>query len=325
MTIGPIENAYHPGRGYGSPRFSAALERAKSVGATWVALTPFGRVADLTGRGVDPTFEVPHAENVRAIATSIAQAHGAGLRVMLVPHLWVESGDWRAKIDPPSDAAWAAWARSYGKFVLGWARVAEEAKADLFSIGVELRSWATGTEARRLAEIALNVRSVYSGLLVYSANWDDADDVVLWSSVDLIGINAFYPLASMTNAPAEDLGRGAERVRASVEELAARWEKPVLFTEFGYTARADCALRPWEWPDDMDHPQVDEADQEGAYRALLESMTRTRGLVGAFVWRMFADPDDLSQEADWGFSPLGKRAERTLRSSFAARWWSDPK
>ena len=37
---------------------------------------------------------------------AIRQAHQSGLRVMLVPHLWVETFEWRAKIDDPK---WRTW------------------------------------------------------------------------------------------------------------------------------------------------------------------------------------------------------------------------
>ena len=45
--------------------------------------------------------------------------------------------------------------------------------------------------------------------------------------------------------------------------------------------------------------------------------------AGAFVWRLYADPDDLSQEAEWGFSPRGKLAEVVMRDAFAATWAAD--
>jgi hypothetical protein len=42
--------------------------------------------------------------------------------------------------------------------------------------------------------------------------------------------------------------------------------------------------------------------------------------LGFFVWRTYADPDDVSQEAEWGFSPRGKLAELVVRDAFAARF-----
>src|SRR5580658_1103339 len=133
ITIGPIESARHPDVGYGSAAYARQLDACKRMGATWISLTPFGRVGDLSGHGVDPTFETPYEVNFPRILTAIRMAHARGLKVMLVPQLWVESGDWRALIDPGTDEGWARWASSYERFILAWARVAQAEQAELFS------------------------------------------------------------------------------------------------------------------------------------------------------------------------------------------------
>jgi hypothetical protein len=319
MTIGPIENAYHPGKGYGSAAFGRSLLEAKAMGANWISITPFGRVGSLAGLGVDLRFEAPFEENRANVLRAIQAAHALGLSVMLVPHLWVESGEWRALIDPRTDAGWSAWVKSYGAFVMAWAKVAAEGNAEMLSIGVELRSWVTSTRAPLLLPIVAAVRAVYPGWLTYSANWDDAANTVIWGSVDAIGINAFYPLAMKEGDGIKELLSGGERVRTNVEDLQSAWQKPVFFTEMGYTTRADPALKPWEWPDGMKNVRIDEHAQADAYLGLLFPFLSSRSASGFFVWRSYSDPDDVSQEAEWGFSPRGKRAECILRSAFAFR------
>jgi hypothetical protein len=323
ITIGPIENGYHPGVGYGTAAYARTLEECAKMGAAWVAITPFGRVHDLSGLGVDPTFERPVEENRRDVLRSIDMAHARGLKVMLVPHLWVESGQWRAEIDPKTDAGWAAWAKSYGAFVGAWAEIAEQGKADLFSAGVELRSWVTTARAPSFVRIVRELRTIYKGPLTYSANWDDVDHTTILGEIDVIGVNAFYPLAEKDGAPFDVLLEGGRRVRSRVHALAEAWQKPVLFTEIGYTTRPNPAIRPWEWPDDMKNVRVDEAAQADAYRALLAPLLDEPYFMGFFVWRLYADPDDISQEAEWGFSPRAKRAELVVRDAFAANWASD--
>jgi hypothetical protein len=323
VTIGPIENAYHPNLGYGSPAYERTLDECVRMGAEWIALTTFGRVYDLSGRGVDPTFEAPFAKNVEDVRAAVAQAHARGLRVMLVPHLWVESGEWRAKIDPGSGAGWDAWAKSYGAFVKGWAKVAEQSRVDLFSAGVELRSWVTTPRAPSFVDLLREIRAIYKGLVTYSANWDDVADTVVLGELDVVGVNAFYPLADKDGARFEALLEGGRRVREKVAALAETWQKPVLFTEIGYTTRPDPAIRPWEWPDDMKNVEVDEAAQADAYRALVAPLLDEPRFMGFFVWRVYADPDDVSQEAEWGFSPRGKLAELVVRDAFAASWAGD--
>jgi hypothetical protein len=323
ITVGPIENGYHPGVGYGSPAYDRTLAESRAMGATWVAITPFGRVNDLSGSGVDLTFEAPFEQNRVAVVRAIEMAHARGLRVMLVPHLWVESGEWRALIDPATDEAWARWAASYERFVRTWAVVAQATRAEMLSVGVELRSWVTTTRAPSFARIVAGVRQLYGGVLTYSANWDDVEDTVVLGAVDVIGINGFYPLADQAGASPAQLREGGERVRAKVHALAERWQRPVVFTEIGYTTRPDPAVRPWEWPDTMSRVTVDELAQAAAYRGLVAPLLEEPDFAGFFVWRLYSDPDDVSQEAPWGFSPRGKQAERVVRDAFAAAWASD--
>ncbi|MBM4363698.1 MAG: hypothetical protein FJ104_13535 [Deltaproteobacteria bacterium] len=320
MTVGPIESALHPGRGYGTPAYERTLDEIRRMGGNWVSLTPFGRAWDLRTTGVDPTFEAPHAENRAAVRRAIQQAHERGLRVMLVPHLWVESGEWRALVDPGDDEAWRAWARGYEGFVTGWARLAEETRADLFSVGVELRSFATTPRAPLLLDVIRAVRRVYRGPLTYGGNWDDVEDTAILGAIDVIGVNAFYPLADAKGSRFEQLLEGGRRVAERGRALAADWGKPVLFTEIGYTTRPDPGVEPWTWPDGMTGVRVDPAAQAEATLALLAPVLDEPWFAGFFVWRVYADPDDMSQEPEWGFSPRGKPAELVLRDAFSTRW-----
>lgn len=323
VTIGPIESSLHPGKGYASAPFVRTLDEVQRLGGNWVSLTPFGRVLDLTPTGISLTFEQPFEDNRAAVLAAIRQAHAQGLKVMLVPHLWVESGGWRGEIEPGDEAAWARWADAYRHFVLTWAEVAELGGAEMLAVGVELRSWVTTARAPSFVDIIHAVRARYGGLLTYAANWDDVEDTVILGELDLIGVNAFFPLAERDGASFAELSEGGRRVAARLESVAKLWNKPIVLTEFGYTTRKNPAIRPWEWPDHMSSVEVDEGAQADAYAALLAPLLDAPFVAGAFLWRLYADPDDVSQEAEWGFSPRGKLAELVLRDAFAAHWASD--
>ena len=324
ITIGPIENGYHPGVGYGSAAYARTLDECVRSGATWVAITPFGRVGDLTGRGVDPSFEQPFAKNREDIRRGIAMAHARGLSVMLVPHLWVESGEWRAKIDPPTDAAWDAWTRSYGAFVRGWAEVAEAAHVELFSRG--RRAALVGDDAARP-----ELRRARSRI---ACNLQGSDHLL-----GELGRRRAHRGARRARRDrrerllsARGEGRRVVRRRCSRAASACRracvrsrtpGRSPSSSPEIGYTTRRDPAVRPWEWPDAMKNVRVDEVAQADAYRALIAPLLDEPRFMGFFVWRVYADPDDVSQEAEWGFSPRGKLAELVMRDAFAAAWSGD--
>ncbi len=323
ITVGPIENQRHPGHGYGSKASAQTMNQVRRLGGNWVSITPFGRVADTHATGISMSFEVPFNQNRQAVLAAVEQAHAEGLRVMLVPHLWVESGEWRGLLDPGDEARWQAWGRAYDAFVMSWARVAERARVDLFAVGVELRRWVTTDRAASFLPVIQRVRSVYSGPLTYAANWDDAEDTVIWGDLDFIGVNAFYPLAPRPNATFEEIARSAAEHTARANALARRWNKPLIFTEFGYTTRKDAALRPWEWPEALSDVIVDELSQAQAYRALLAAAVAQPWFAGLFAWRVYADPDDVTQEPQFGFSFRGKLAELELRDAFATHWAAD--
>jgi hypothetical protein len=299
------------------------MEEARRLGATWVSLTPFGRVLDTTPSGIDKTFEAPFTQNQRAVAAAIRQAHAAGLRVFVVPHLWVESGVWRGKIDPGGDEEWKRWAASYRRYVLEWAKLAEAERADMLAVGVELRSFATTTRAPLLADVVHDVRNAYHGLLTYASNWDDVFDNVILGDLDVIGLNAFFPLADKRDATRADLENGGREIAARMRKLAESWQKPIVFTEIGYTTRKDASFEPWTWPEDLKNVVLDQRSQAEAYAALVAPMLDEPWFAGFFVWRIYSDPDDMSQEAEFGFSPRGKLAELVVRDAFAARWAAD--
>src|SRR5690606_34597051 len=57
LTVGPLESAHHPNRGYGTEASALAMRDAKVFGANWVSITPFGRVYDLAPTGVSLSYE----------------------------------------------------------------------------------------------------------------------------------------------------------------------------------------------------------------------------------------------------------------------------
>ena len=324
VTVGPIESSQQLGRGYGTVYSEALLDELVRLGVNWISITPFGRIWSLESTDVYMDFEAPYEENRGAIQRMVEQAHARGIRVLLVPHLWVwnESG-WRGEIDPGSPERWQAYQGSYRAFVLAWARDAAAAEVDALSIGVECKSW-SGRFGGFWASFIDDVRAAYPGLLTYSANWDEAEDVIFWDRLDLIGINAFYPLAHHDGAAFAEYVAGAREARDSVARLVGAVEMPVVFVEVGYTTRADAAVEPWLWPDGMQDVRYSESEQARALEASFSAFVPEEWFAGFFVWRYYTNLDDVSQEAMWGFSPHGKEAESILEAVFASPFGADP-
>lgn len=322
ITVGPIESSQWPGRGYGSPYSEALLDELARMGTNWISITPFGRIWSLQSTEILLDFEAPYDQNRADVARMIQQAHERGIKVLLIPHLWVETDGWRGEIDPGSPEGWIAYQKSYSRFVLGWAQLAGEAGADAFSIGVECKSW-SGRFGAYWTSLIQQVRKQFPGVLTYSANWDEVEHVLFWDQLDLIGVNAFYPLADHNRASYAEYVEGAKRARDGIGRTALTLGMPVLFVEVGYTTRADAAVEPWLWPDDMTNVAFDEHEQARALAAVFEAFLPEPWFAGFFVWRYYANLDDISQEHIWGFSPHGKVAENTLQQVFGFDWGVD--
>lgn len=323
VTVGPIESSQQAGRGYGTPYSAALLDHLASMGVNWISLTPFGRLFSLDSTYIEKDFEAPYEENRKNLKRMVAQAHARGIRVLVIPHLWVESGGWRGEIELGSPERWAEYQEAYYDFVTSWAKDAAEAGADAFSIGVECKSW-SGRFMPFWSRLIHDVRAVFPGLLTYSANWDEAEDVLFWEQLDFIGINAFYPLHHENGASYPQYVEGAKRAAQNVADLSELHQRPILFVEIGYTTRKDAAVEPWLWPDDMSDVVIDEAEQARAMAALFEAFLPHRWFAGSFVWRYYANLDDVSQEAIWGFSPHAKQAAQLLVHTFNQRFGVDP-
>src|SRR5262249_52777085 len=147
----------------------------------------------------------------------------------------------------------------------------------------ELRSWVTSRAAGRFFPIIGAGPRGYHCPLTYSANWGDAADNGLWGALDVIGINAFYPLADHNRARFDELLSGGPKVASRRRARAERWQRPVVFTELGYTTRPDPAVRPWEWADRMKGVPIDPRAQADAYRALLAPLLDEPLFAGFFV------------------------------------------
>ena len=319
LTIAPIEDGRYPGTGYGTAACQEALGHASDIGATWVSITPFGRMEDLEDTTVLHDFEIPANENEARIERTIADARARGLRVALIPHVYVMSGEWRGQIDPGYDEAWERWFTSYEEYLLRYARLAQRNGVELLSVGVEFKS-STNYRPERWRELIGKVREVYSGLLTYSSNWDEVDQVPFWDALDLIGVNAFWPLADEPSDGYDVMRQHAAEIALELESLYYHFARPVVLTEMGVKSAADSALAPWEWPEDCTGLDYDEGYQAEAYDALIGTLSREPWFYGLFVWKYFSDLHDDTQEKPTGFTPYGKRAEGVLSDWFFESW-----
>jgi hypothetical protein len=277
-----LANLHRGNVGYGSDDCRQQLKVIAELGANWVAISEFAYMPQVD----QPSVQYRADRSMDHIARTIRDAHALGLKVMLKPHLWSRTfytqGKWCGDIRMNSQADWDRFFAEYGEFILRDARTAQQAGADALCVGVELQAVTTTQEAR-FRELITQVRAIYKGHLTYAAAYGEAPQVRFWDALDCIGIDAYYPIASSELATEDQLRAGWAGVYQQLEAMAKQWNKPICFTEIGYTDSATAGMEPWRWQTFRPSAEY----QARLYRVAVEEATKRDYIRGLFVWKWF--------------------------------------
>jgi hypothetical protein len=149
----------------------------------------------------------------------IAEAHRLGLKIMIKPHLayWHSPFSWRGAIEFETEEEWDRFFTTYGAWVSELARIC--ADADAFVVGTELDR--TVAHEARWRSIIEQVRRCTDAPLTYAANWDAYQRVPFWDALDVIGVQAYFPLVEQDGLPdARQLEASWRRIATDLESFA---------------------------------------------------------------------------------------------------------
>jgi hypothetical protein len=277
------------GRGlYSLPDSDLSLAHLSETGANWISLIVTCYQDNLESTRIFAAESTPTDED---LIHALGQAHALGLKVMLKPHLDLanDPSHWRGQIGQAyaTEAEWSAWFASYRDFIEHYADLAATHGADQFCAGCELM----GTSRRESdwRAVLAGVRSRYEGPLIYAANHSGEEvELTWWDALDIIGVDAYYPLSSKTDPTLDELKDAWRPLVASLGSLAARWQKPLILTEVGYRSIDGTSMHPWDW---QVEGKVDLQEQADCYRAALESLHGQPWFTGIYWWSW--SPDHL--------------------------------
>lgn len=263
-----------PGYGqiWGTPEMNASLVALRERGVDWVAIHPYAGVRR------DGSIRWQPAEETGYLGRAVAIAKAEKMPLFWKPHLaYWGSFEWRGTIAFESDEAWKRFFADYGAWIVDQAKFAQKHRLPLFSVGIEYAK-TMRFEAEWRAIIAA-IRKVYSGKITYSANWDDYDKVPFWDAVDLVGVQAYFPVGGDAPKRAE-IEAAWDAHLATLGAFSKKTGKPMLFTEIGYARGDRAAAEPWK-------PDVDRSERARALRTLLLDVAMERIPRASFVRGMF--------------------------------------
>lgn len=257
------------------------------MNANWITLGDETRTTNKYSHDIHRTdHNVPMADLERAI--NVAQDRD--FKVMVKPLLRMEN--WQPPHQPNNVDAFF---REYEKWIVDYAKIAQRAGAEMFSIGNEQVGTVVPGNAKRWAKIVNAVDAVYDGQITYAAQYLNVDDAeIIWKlpAVDVISVNAYYPVApkyyngatySQMKAAwtSSDHFNGDNPIWSMKNlfgttsiidyfgELAERLGKPVMHSEFGYSALDGTAWHP-AGHEGVKGP-LDYQEQANAFRAYFDA------------------------------------------------------
>ena len=298
---------------YSDPNSDRSLADLRAMGVEWVSIVVTQYQDTIHSTAIGPTEGTPTDADVRH---AIQTAHALGLKVMLKPHLdlWNDPDHWRGEIGLNfSDAQWDTWFASYTAMITHYAALAADEGVEQFAVGTELNT-TTGREAQWRGVIA-DVRAAFPGTLTYAGDWTNALDVPWWDALDLIGVDAYYPLADNDNPTATQIaGAWGDVIDQLAGLSAAEGDKPIIFTEIGYRSQNGAAQHPWEW---QSGGAVDLAEQALLYQVAFEQVFDEPWFAGAYWWSWDAVPYQ-GGVCDNGYTVHDKPAEDVVRQWYGA-------
>ncbi len=280
---------------YLSEKFTKALEDLKSIGVNSVAIIP-----TIYQKGISSSeiIETEQTASDESISFAIEQAKKLGLCVMLKPHLDPIPLTYRGLINPKNIEEWK---ENYLKFMLKYAKIAEEKKVEIFAIGTELE-FLSYSNPEIFLELIDKARKIFSGKIIYAANFTEYKKIEFWEKLDFIGIDAYFPVCESPPPWPDELEKRWSNIMNEIIGLSTQIGKEVIFTEIGYISKKGTCQRPWDWTFET---EIDEDEQAILYEAAIKfAFPKLKGLFW-WEWQFYG-------EDQGGFTPRGKKAQEIL-------------
>lgn len=304
---------------------TTSLQELKENNIEWITLVPFAGQADYDA----PTLRYNRSNSPEDIENrnrrwvdQMKLSKDLGFKVFLKPHIWMHAprdGKWRSDIYPSNEENWKTWSDDYRAFILNYARLAQEAHADMFCIGTELTRLSS-EKPEFWKGLIREVKNIYSGQLTYAANWyEEYESVSFWEELDFIGIQAYFPLTKNMEPSVLELKKAWDGIMPELSKVSQANQRPILFTEVGYKSSANAAIEPWAWIDYGGDDDLEQSDktQANCYQAVFETLWRQEWFAGMHVWQWRSDHRDRRGKNHIDFTPQGKKAQEIISEGYA--------
>ena len=284
------------------------------IHANHAAVMPFGFIGrEGTPQVIFNTDRQWYGETKEGGGQYIEMLHKNGIKVLLKPQIWIRHGEFTGAFKLEKEEDWKAFEASYESFILMYAELAVETKAEIFCIGTELEQFVKHRPEFWKGLIA-KVKKIYKGKLTYAANWDEYTRTPFWKELDYIGIDAYFPLSEQKTPTVQELKKGWQKWKPTMKAFSEDENKPVLFTEFGYRSMDYTAKKPWLV--DGHEENVNLEGQVNATKAIFDEFWKEDWFAGGYIWKWFIWHDRVGGVDNNRFTPQNKPAQKVIEEFY---------
>jgi hypothetical protein len=294
---------------------SSHVQPVIRINANAAAVMPFGFIRNINDpRIIYNTDRQWFGETKEGARQYISELYKQGLSVMLKPQIWIWRGEFTGTLVMSNEADWKALENSYSKFILDYAALAQEMEVEVFCIGTELELFIKN-RPQYWSNLIEEIRAIYKGKVTYAANWDEFWRTPFWEQLDYIGIDAYFPISEMQTPSVEDCLKGWSGQREELAAFSRQWDKPIVFTEFGYRSVDYTAKEPWRY--DRSMTSINLEAQSNATEALFQSVWGEPWFAGGYIWKWFVTHDKVGGPDNNQFTPQNKPSEQLIADYYA--------
>lgn len=240
--------------------------------------------------------------------------HNNGIKIMVKPQIWVSRGEYTGYVEMQNEEDWKMLESTYTKFIVTFASIAEEINAEIFCIGTELQKFVE-QRPHFWKNLIEQIRKVYNGKLTYAANWDEYKRIQIWKDLDFIGIDAYFPITESKTPTIQEFEEGWKPYKKEIYNISKDFNKPILFTEYGYRSVDYAGRKPWE--SNRIQGQVNLQAQANGLQAIHNQFWKEEWFAGGFVWKWFLNHEKVGGAKNNRFTPQNKPAEELLEKLHA--------
>lgn len=282
--------------------------------SNYVALMPFGFIRDLSFPKVGFNSSRQWFGETRGGLLQYAEEfQKKNVKIMVKPQIWVGHGFFTGDIKMDSEENWKTLEVSYSDFILTYAKAAQEINADIFCIGTELEDFVMN-RPEYWHQLIIEIKKVYKGKLTYAANWDEYKRVMFWKELDFIGVDAYFPLSDKKTPSVKEFELSWQPHKKEIIQVQQKFNKPILFTEFGYRSVDYTGKEPWDA--NRVEGSVNLQAQVNGLQAIHNQFWKEEWFAGGFIWKWFHKHDKVGGNNDNRFTPQNKPAEATIRKLY---------